>query len=94
MFLVIVGIIGFMATMQCLSIFEKHAQRMGLPDTAQSSPAAVSAALVLLLSGLLLHAAVHECGHALAAWSVGFRVKAIRRPCNRAPRHPRLTSRL
>ena len=71
--------IAFIAAMQCLSIFEKYAQVMGLPDLdfLKSNLGNALTFFALLPFGLFLHLLLHESGHALAAWSVGFRVKAL-----------------
>ncbi|HTS26544.1 MAG TPA: site-2 protease family protein [Bryobacteraceae bacterium] len=76
----IIQIAGFLAAMQCLSIFERYATQMGMrdPDISQSSLNTAMIGFGLLLFVLLcLHSAIHESGHLTAAWLAGYRVKVI-----------------
>jgi tetratricopeptide (TPR) repeat protein len=68
----IASVLGWAAVRQGITVFEAYADRIGLPDLEMDRTPLL--ALFLLV---WLHIGVHECGHALAAWAVGFRLKAF-----------------
>ncbi len=70
--MVAASVLGWFAAQLALSRLETQAYRSGVPAEIMRHPG--MAAFLLLL---WVNLALHECGHALAAVAVGFRVKVL-----------------